>query len=774
MANWISWIDDSSDAGKTTVAGVVANGPTHGIGISSDLNIAGMSTFSGIVRFTGNIRLDGQLKDGDNDFGSSGQVLSSDGTDTKWVNAGSLSAGAASQVAINDDSNANASRFLTFVDSSSGNNSVKTDPQLTYNPSTNVISTSGIDVSDNSKIRFGNGNDLHISHTNDLSGQNDSNGDSVLAGDDWCSYIKETGTGPLIFKSNGGPSTGAFQFYDAGWRPILKLFSGTSARAALYHAGLEKLITSSTGVTVTGTAVATAFSGPLTGNVTGNASGNAGTATKLATARNIGGVSFDGSAAINLPGVNQSGNQDTSGNAATATTLETTRSFSISGEITANAVNFNGSGNVALSATVDNNVIDEANLKISNTGTNGQFLCKRSGNTGGMTWETVSNSASALSGGTLASGVTNSSLTSLGTLTALTVANDISVDSVATIGQSNNTRNLKIQAIGSGTDIGISGYDSAGNWRYQLYGSATGGYGFLGSNWGSWDIRKIVNGEMRLRVGGSDYVVWHQGNDGDSSGLAAETAARLSTTRSIGGVDFDGSGNINLPGVNSTGNQNTSGNAATATEVYQTVNTSSNNYAVLFSDTGVSGSSGNKGVQHDSNTFWYNPGSNTLTVQNFSGSWNQLPSGTRMLFNQTNAPTGWTKDTSSTNRALRLVSGTVGTGGSNTFTGKLNSSVTTSGGNPLALTLSTNQIPSHRHWISGAPKDDNNFSSAGQNTQEHGLYVDAGSYSASDQNRSYGRNSAYTGGGQAHDHGFTQPSFNLNIAYTDVIIAEKD
>ena len=36
-----------------------------------------------------------------------------------------------------------------------------------------------------------------------------------------------------------------------------------------------------------------------------------------ATARTIGGVSFDGST-NNLPGVNTSGNQDTSGNAATA------------------------------------------------------------------------------------------------------------------------------------------------------------------------------------------------------------------------------------------------------------------------------------------------------------------------------------------------------------------------------------------------------------------------------------------------------------------------
>jgi hypothetical protein len=68
--------------------------------------------------------------------------------------------------------------------------------------------------------------------------------------------------------------------------------------------------------------------GNLTGNVTGNTSGSAGsctgnaaTATALATARNIGGVSFDGTAAINLPGVNASGTQDTSGTAAVATAI---------------------------------------------------------------------------------------------------------------------------------------------------------------------------------------------------------------------------------------------------------------------------------------------------------------------------------------------------------------------------------------------------------------------------------------------------------------------
>ena len=66
------------------------------------------------------------------------------------------------------------------------------------------------------------------------------------------------------------------------------------------------------------------FSGNITGNVTGNVSGtsgsttgNAATATALETARNIGGVSFDGTGNIDLPGVNATGTQNTSGQAGT-------------------------------------------------------------------------------------------------------------------------------------------------------------------------------------------------------------------------------------------------------------------------------------------------------------------------------------------------------------------------------------------------------------------------------------------------------------------------
>ena len=73
---------------------------------------------------------------------------------------------------------------------------------------------------------------------------------------------------------------------------------------------------------------------------TADTSGNASTATSLQTARTIGGVSFNGSADIDLPGVNTSGNQDTSGNAGSATILETTR--------TIGGVSFNGSANIDL------------------------------------------------------------------------------------------------------------------------------------------------------------------------------------------------------------------------------------------------------------------------------------------------------------------------------------------------------------------------------------------------------------------------------------------
>lgn len=89
--------------------------------------------------------------------------------------------------------------------------------------------------------------------------------------------------------------------------------------------------------------------------------GNAATATKLATARKIGNASFDGSADITLASIgaatsnhthSYAGSSSVGGAANSAVKLSTARTFSITGGVTATAVNFDGTGNVTLNATV--------------------------------------------------------------------------------------------------------------------------------------------------------------------------------------------------------------------------------------------------------------------------------------------------------------------------------------------------------------------------------------------------------------------------------------
>ncbi len=101
-------------------------------------------------------------------------------------------------------------------------------------------------------------------------------------------------------------------------------------------------------------------------------SGNAATATKLASSINIGGVSFDGSADIDLPGVNTKGNQDTTGNAATATKLQTA--------CTINGVSFDGSKNIELTAE---------DLNLQETVNKADNAVQKTGDTlsGGLTFE---------------------------------------------------------------------------------------------------------------------------------------------------------------------------------------------------------------------------------------------------------------------------------------------------------------------------------------------------------------------------------------------------
>ena len=82
-------------------------------------------------------------------------------------------------------------------------------------------------------------------------------------------------------------------------------------------------------------------------------------------------------------------------NAITANTAKTGITSSQANAITANTskvTNATHSGEVtgATALTIADNVVDEANLKVSNTPTNGYFLSAQSGNTGGLTWAAAS------------------------------------------------------------------------------------------------------------------------------------------------------------------------------------------------------------------------------------------------------------------------------------------------------------------------------------------------------------------------------------------------
>jgi hypothetical protein len=151
-----------------------------------------------------------------------------------------------------------------------------------------------------------------------------------------------------------------------------------------------------------------------------------------------------------------------------------------------------------------------------------------------------------------------------------------------------------------------------------------------------------------------------------------------------------------------------------------------------------------------------------------------FPSGTALLFQQTTAPTGWTKSTTHNDKALRVVSGSASSGGSVAFTTAFASqAVAGTVGTSGATTLSTAQIPSHSHtapsvvlWGAAVTGTPNLF--CGTTTAAN---------SGTPTSTYYGPNTGAAGGGGSHDHSggtFTGTAINLAVQYVDVIIATKD
>ena len=158
---------------------------------------------------------------------------------------------------------------------------------------------------------------------------------------------------------------------------------------------------------------------------------------------------------------------------------------------------------------------------------------------------------------------------------------------------------------------------------------------------------------------------------------------------------------------------------------------------------------------------WYDTSEGT-------GSGDGFESGTVIVFHQSSAPTGWSKVSTLSgyninNRALRVVTGSVSRSTSgNSFTSALRGNTSTSGGNVQGHAIDIDEMPSHTH----AYTDPKIGGYIGLKHDDHGS---AAEYPTSNAGTTVAR-----GGGQSHDHGFTNPTVNLNVHYVDVILAEKD
>lgn len=159
-------------------------------------------------------------------------------------------------------------------------------------------------------------------------------------------------------------------------------------------------------------------------------------------------------------------------------------------------------------------------------------------------------------------------------------------------------------------------------------------------------------------------------------------------------------------------------------------------------------------------------------------------SGTKLLFQQSTAPTGWTKDTTNYNdHAIRVVTGTASSGGTNAFStldatavGTINSSIS---GSTASHTLTIAEMPAHNHTGVVQQREDYNPTTGSTTQSPLGFGDTRGGSRASASPLTIDN----TGGGGGHSHGvgtlavtstFTGSGNPLDVLYVDVIIASKD
>ena len=185
---------DLSLSGNTTIG--------QNLTVSGDLGVVGLTT-------AGNIKLYGSFTDASGDTGTSGQLLSSTGAGTNWIDANTTSVANAINVGVNANST-NASQFISFFGASSGNQPNRVDTDFTYNPSTNTMS--GINYSGTSAF-----NRLTVSGVSTFAGTMDVEG-QLLDGDG------NFGSAGQVLTSDGT---------DLKWDASSNLPAGSSAQVAI-------------------------------------------------------------------------------------------------------------------------------------------------------------------------------------------------------------------------------------------------------------------------------------------------------------------------------------------------------------------------------------------------------------------------------------------------------------------------------------------------------------------------------------------------------------
>lgn len=206
---------------------------------------------------------------------------------------------------------------------------------------------------------------------------------------------------------------------------------------------------------------------------------------------------------------------------------------------------------------------------------------------------------------------------------------------------------------------------------------------------------------------------------------------------------------------------------------------------------------------------WYSSGTLATTADVAAAVAALIPSGTRMVFQQTSAPSGWTKESAAAynDAAPRFTTGAVSTGGADAFNTLFGAAKSTA-----SYTLTSTDIPSHLHGVSitsgtvsadhthsfttssdgshthtiadgatygiGVPAGGANYFGAGGNavnlltTASAGAHTHSGTTGGISANHTHSvsGNTGNTGGGGGHSHTLS----NMNLKFVDCIVAQKN